>query len=456
MSRKIYMLLSFLLVVSFALTACGAPATEAPAAPQEPAQPAEPAATEAPAEPAATEAPAQVTITWWHISTAEEHKALWQKFADEYMAEHPNVNIEITVLENEAFKTKLTTVMQSGEPPDIFQSWGGGVMNEYANAGLLKDITADLDADGGAWRNTFAPGALGVYAYKDQNYGVPWDMGMIGFWYNKDLFAQAGIDAPPTTWTEFVEDVQKLKAAGITPIALGEGDKWPGMHMWAYLVTRLGGKANFEGALLRTGSFTDEPFVQAGVMLQDLVALEPFQDGFLGATYGDEATAMGNGKAAMELMGQWAPAVEKDNSEDKQGIGDALGWFPFPAVEGGAGDPNDAVGGGNGFAIGKNASPEAVDFVKYLTRAESQVQLAEIGVIIPVVKGGEAGLTDPLMITLQEQLAKAQYFQLYYDQALPPAMGSVINDSTQGLFAGTLTPEQAAQAIEDSAQQELK
>ena len=456
MSRKIYMLLSFLLVVSFALTACGAPATEAPAAPQEPAQPAEPAATEAPAEPAATEAPAQVTITWWHISTAEEHKALWQKFADEYMAEHPNVNIEITVLENEAFKTKLTTVMQSGEPPDIFQSWGGGVMNEYANAGLLKDITADLDADGGAWRDTFAPGALGVYAYKGENYGVPWDMGMIGFWYNKDLFAQAGIDAPPTTWTEFIEDVQKLKAAGITPIALGEGDKWPGMHMWAYLVTRLGGKANFEGALLRTGSFTDEPFVQAGVMLQELVALEPFQDGFLGATYGDEATAMGNGKAAMELMGQWAPAVEKDNSEDKQGIGDALGWFPFPAVEGGAGDPNDAVGGGNGFAIGKNASPEAVDFVKYLTSADAQVQLAEINVAIPVVKGGEAGMSDPLMIQLQEQLAKAQYFQLYYDQALPPAMGSVINDSTQGLFAGTLTPEEAAQAIEDSAQQELK
>jgi raffinose/stachyose/melibiose transport system substrate-binding protein len=186
-----------------------------------------------------------------------------------------------------------------------------------------------------------------------------------------------------------------------------------------------------------------------------LVALEPFQDGFLGATYGDEATAMGNGNAAMELMGQWAPAVQKDNSADKEGIGDDLGWFPFPMVEGGAGDPNDAVGGGNGFAIGKDASPEAIDFVKYLSRPESQVQLAEIGVAIPVVKGGEAGMTDPLMITLQQSLAKAQYFQLYYDQALPPAMGSVINDSTQGLFAGTLTPEQAAQMIEDSAQQEL-
>jgi raffinose/stachyose/melibiose transport system substrate-binding protein len=441
MRKSILFTLSLLVVMAVMLGACGPQPTEAPSA-EEP--------VEEPAE------PEKVTVTWWHISTAEDHKALWQKLADEYMAAHPNVTIEITVLENEAFKSKMTTVMQSGDPPDIFQSWGGGVMNEYAEAGMLKDITPDLDADGGKWRDTFAPGALGVYAYKGKNYGVPWDMGMIGWWYNKDLFAQAGIDAPPTTWSEFLEDVQKLKDAGITPIAVGMGDKWPGMHMWAYLVTRLGGKDNFEGALLRTGSFTDDPFVQAGYKLQELLALEPFQDGFLGATYGDEATAMGNGKVAMELMGQWAPAVMKDNSVDKQGIGDKLGWFPFPAVEGGAGDPNDAVGGGNGFAIGKNASPEAVDFVKYLSRPESQVQLAELGVAIPVVKGGEAGLKDPLMITLQKSLASAKYFQLYYDQALPPAMGSVINDSVQGLFAGTLTPEQLAQAIEDSAKEELK
>jgi len=456
MSRKIYTILSLLLVAAFALTACGggAAATQAPAQPAATQAPAQPAATEAPA---ATAAPAQkVTINWWHISTADIHKAEWQKEADDYMASHPNVDIQITVLENEAFKTKLTTVMQSGEPPDIFQSWGGGVMNEYANAGLLQDITPALDADGGAWRNTFASGALGVYSYKDKNYGVPWDMGMIGFWYNKALFKQAGIDNPPATWSEFLDDVKKLKAAGITPLALGEGDKWPGMHMWAYLVTRLGGQANFQGALLRTGSFTDGPFVDAGKKLQDLIALEPFQDGFLGATYGDEATAMGNSKAAMELMGQWAPAVEKDNSADKNGIGDNLGFFPFPMVEGGKGDPADAVGGGNGFAIGKNAPPEAIDFVKFLTSAEHQAALAKLGVAIPVVKGGEVGLSDPLMIQLQKTFAAAKYFQLYYDQALPPAMGSVINDSTQGIFAGSLTPEQAAQAIEDSAKQELK
>lgn len=456
MSRKISTLLSLVLVAAFALAACGAPAaTEPPAQPEVPAAdaPTEPAAPAEPTPPAQEE---KVVVTWWHISTAEDHKTVWQKLADEYMAANPNVTIEISVLENEAFKTKLTTVMQSGEPPDLFQSWGGGVMNEYVAAGLLKDITADLDADGGAWRNTFSPGALGVYSLDGKNYGVPWDMGMVGFWYNKELFAQAGIDAPPATWDELLEDVKALKAAGITPIALGGGDKWPAHFWFGYLATRICGAEGFRNAAARTGSFTDPCFVEAGKKLLELNALEPFQDGFLGATYGDQATAVGNGKAAMELMGQWAPAVQKDNSEDKLGIGDKLGFFAFPAVPGGAGDANDAFGGGNGFAVGKNASPEAVDFLKYLTRAESQVQLAEINVAIPVVKGGEAGMSDPLMIVLQQTLAKANYFQLYYDQALPPAVGSVVNDSIQGVLAGTLTPEQAMQAIEDSAEQEIK
>jgi raffinose/stachyose/melibiose transport system substrate-binding protein len=449
MTRKIYAILSILLIASFALAACGSPAT--PAATE-----ASSSATEAPV---ATEAPASgepVTVTWWHIATAENHKALLQTKADEYMALHPNVTIEITVLENEAFKTKLTTVMQSGEPPDIFQSWGGGVMNEYANAGLLQDITPALDADGGAWRDTFSPGALGVYALQGKNYGVPWDMGMVGFWYNKDLFTQAGIEGTPATWTELLEDVTKLKAAGITPIAVGEGDKWPGHFYWAYLATRICGQAGFEAAALRTGAFTDSCFVEAGAKLNELIALEPFQEGFLAATYGDEATAVGNGKAAMELMGQWAPGVQKDNSEDKQGLGDKLAWFPFPSVDGGAGDPGDAFGGGNGYAIGKNASPEAVDFVKFLSTGEAQAELAKLGLSLPVVKGGEAGLSDPFLITIQKASGAAKYFQLYYDQALPPAVGSVINDSVQGIFAGSLTPEQAAQAVEDSAAQEIK
>lgn len=401
----------------------------------------------------AAEAP--VTFTWWHIEIVEDQIALWQGLADEYMAAHPNVTIKITGYENENFKTKLTTVMQSGEPPDLFQSWGGGVMNEYIKAGLLLDITAYLDKDG--WRDTFAPGALGVYSLEGKNYGVPRDMGMVGFWYNKELFARAGIDNPPATWTELLEDVQKLKDAGITPIALGEGDKWPGAFWWEYLATRIGGQTAFDTAYSRKGSFTDSPFIQAGEKLQELVALEPFQSGFLGATWGvDEPTLMGNGEAAMDLMGQWAPGAFNDSSTDKKGLGDKLGWFPFPMVKGGAGGPADALGGGNGFVVGKNAPAEAVDFLKYISSVDSQVAQAKIGLSLPVVVGAESGVTDPMLKLVQQGTAAAKYFQLYYDQAMPPAVGSVVNDSVQGLFAGTSTPEQVAQAIENSAAQEIK
>lgn len=435
------------LAIALALGACS-PAATPTAAPT-----AAPTAVPATAAPQPTAAPAKVTINWWHISTVADQKALFQKRADEYTAAHPNVTINITVLENEAFKTKLTTVMQSGDPPDLFQSWGGGVMNQYATAGLLKDISPDLKQ--GGWGDSFSPGALAVYAYQGKNYGVPRDMGMVGFWYNKDLFTKAGIQAPPATWTDFLTDVKTLKAAGIVPIAVGEKDKWPGAFWWEYLAVRLGGQDAFTAAVSRKGAFTDQTFVDAGQKLADLIALQPFQDGFLGAVYNDESAQIGNGKAAMELMGQWAPGNEADQSLDKKGIADKLGWFPFPTVEGGKGNAADALGGGNGFTVGKNAPPEAVDFLRYLTTVSAQSDEAKIGMSVPVVKGAEAALSDPLLKTVQQSAAKAVYFQLYYDQYMPPAVGSTINDSVQELFAASKPPADVAKEIDASAAVEL-
>lgn len=458
MKSKLMTVFCMLIIASILLAAC-APKVEVPAAEVPAAE--EPVA-EAPVaeeEPAAAEEPApaeKVVVTWWHITTKEPGLSIWQKMADDYMAEHPNVVIEITVLENEAFKSKLTTVMQSGEAPDIFQSWGGGTLNEQIEAGLVQDITPYLDADGGAWRDTFAPGALAVYGADGKNYGVPWDMGMVGWWYNKELFAQAGIDSPPTTWAEFLVDVQKLKDAGITPIALGEGDSWTGMHIWSYLATRIGGEPAFTAAATRTGSFADPAFVQAGEELKKLIDMEPFQDGYLGATHDEMQATFGNGKAAMELSGQWAPSVQAANSADQLGVhGDNLGLFNFPAVEGGVGDVTDVIGGGNGFAIGKDAEPEAIDFAKYLTNQANQTIIASEGQGIPVVKGSEAGLTDPNMVLVQQSFANAKFFQLYYDQLLPPALGGAINDAVQKLYAGVATPEEVAQEIEAVAAQEI-
>jgi raffinose/stachyose/melibiose transport system substrate-binding protein len=396
-----------------------------------------------------------VHITWWHISTTAEGRANWRELARTYVAQHPNVSISITVLENQEFKTRLAAAMRAGTPPDIFHSWGGGVLKQYGEAGLAQDLTPALAENG--WGKSFHAGPLSLYTFNGKAYGVPADAGLVGFWYNKALFKQAGIEEPPATWAGLLEDVKKLKAAGITPIALGGKDKWPGHYYWAYLAMRIGGRAAFENAYSRKGSFADQPFVDAGVRLQELADLQPFQTGFLNASYSDQMELMANGKAAMELMGQWAPTNNRSVAKDVETYNKNLGFFPFPVVEGMVGDSFDILGGGDGFAIGKNAPKEAIDFVRFLTSVEVQTAMAKAGLAVPpVVKGAAAGLKDPLMAEIQRRTGQTQYYQLYYDQYLPLAVGQAVNDSTQALLAGSATPEQVAKTIEEVAGASLR
>lgn len=397
----------------------------------------------------------QVTIEWWHISTHETEMAFWQSLADQYMDMYPNVNIEITVLGNEPFKAQLVTMMQAGTPPDLFQSWGGGVLWEFADAGMLRNIAPELE---GEWKESFAAqAALELYALDGEYYGVPWSWGAVGIFYNKALFEQAGLDPenPPQTWDELLDAVDALNAAGIIPIALGGADKWPGHFWWVYNAIRLGGEDAFLAAFNREGSFTDQPFIEAGEYLQQLIERDPFPEGFLIYNYEQQAALMGNGEAAMELMGQWAPAVQRAQSLSGEGIGDQLGWFPYPMIEGGAGNPTDVLGGGDGFAVGVNAPDETVEFLRFLTNRENQRAGAELW-IIPVVTGlDDIFADDPVMAAIVEARNNASYSQLYYDQFFPPAVGQIVNDAVDSLFAEYATPEEAALAIEEAVSFEL-
>ena len=248
-----------------------------------------------------------------------------------------------------------------------------------------------------------------------------------------------------------------LRDAGITPIALGGRDKWHGHFWWVYLAIREGGQAAFEAAYTREGSFADPAFVAAGERLQELIALEPFQTDFMAMGYGQHAALIGNGEAAMELMGQWAPGVQAGNSTSGTGLPEGeLGWFPFPVVEGGAGTPTDVLGGGDGIAVGVNAPDAAVDFLRFLTTPEVQERYVALNTgFIPVVVGTEESITDPLLQQVLEARNSAAYYQLYYDQFLPPAVAQTVLDAVEGLFVGVFSPEDAAQSIEDTASFEL-
>jgi raffinose/stachyose/melibiose transport system substrate-binding protein len=282
-------------------------------------------------------------------------------------------------------------------------------------------------------------------------------MGMIGFWYNKEAFTKAGISAPPATWAEYLTDVQKLKASGIAPLAIAGKDEWPSMHLWTYLIVRMAGYDALQ-TMIQTGDWNTEACKAAGAEVVKLNALEPYQEGYKSATYDNEAAAVANGKAAMELMGQWAPGVQQNDSADKKGLGDKLGWFAFPGVDGGKGDPADGVGGGNGIAVGKNAPAEALDFLKFFNSVYNAQKIET-----PSTPGGSDSMglspivgvdSSSLAPTLLQVLAgrdKAKHIQLYLDQATSPAMGTAINDATAALFLGASDPDKVCAAITTAA-----
>jgi raffinose/stachyose/melibiose transport system substrate-binding protein len=437
-----------LTTASIAFAACfGGGATPSPSAPASSAA-APSAAGSAAASTGSTE---PVTIDWWHIQNNDPGKSLWQKMADEFHAANPNVTIKITVLENDTFKPKLQTEIQGGNVPDLFQSWGGGGMAEQVQAGVLKDITADV----ASWKDTINPGALGMYQYQGKQYGIPYDLGMVGAWYNKDLFQQAGITTPPATWEDLLAAVDKLKAKGITPISVGGSPAtWTEMFWWAYLALRECGSETMLKAT-NDADWTDPCFVEAGKKVKELVDKQPFQEGFLAANWdgaGGSAATMALEKSGMLLQGQWAPGTMQANTADKQAVKWNLGWFPFPTVSGGKGAATDGFGGGNGFAVGKDAPPEAIEFLKYISEKPQADRWGALNTgILPVTVGSESSVTDPQLTSVLDARSKADYVQLYLDQATSTELGNVINDAVATLFAGTGTPEQVPQTIDAAA-----
>lgn len=376
-------------------------------------------------------------------------KQLYLDMVAEYNSSHPGVKVELQFMEDEAFKQKLPTLLQSEASPDLFFSWSGGVFYEQAEQGFLHEIPASTIEE---WKKDLSAGGLAALSYEGKYYGAPEASQNVAIWYNKDLAAMAGVDPEQiVTWDDFLEQVKTAKAAGITPIVVGGQDKWPLHFYYSFIAMRIMGQEGMAASAAgENGGFNNEDWIRAGKEYQRLIDLEPFQDGFMGVKY-DQATGLwGDGKALFHLMGDWDLGAQRGASSTGGLSNEQLGVIPFLAIEGGRGRVTDTLGGASGFVLSKNAPDEAIDFIHYFLGEKAQKKAAEEGIYIPTVPAAGPLVKDPILKQFAEIGGASTYHQLFLDQYFGSTLGGAINDVSAQLATGDITPEEAAKTLEET------
>ncbi|MFD3628001.1 ABC transporter substrate-binding protein [Streptomyces sp. DSM 116494] len=385
----------------------------------------------------------KVGLTFWGNATTGAGKQFWEDAAKAYEAEHPNVTIKIQTIQNEDFDGKLQTALNSSSAPDIFLQRGGGKMQAMAEAGQIKALEL-TDTD----RTNVGEAAIAGVSIDGKTYAMPVDTQPEGIYYSKDLFKKAGIASPPKTMDELEAAVTKLKAIDVAPIAVGAKDAWPAAHWYYNFAVRECSQDVMEAAA-QSLEFDDACWTEAGEDLAAFLETEPFQKGYLTASAqqgaGSSAGMLANHKAAMELMGNWNPGVIAGLTPDEKPLPD-LGWFPFPAVDGGKGDPTAIMGGAGGYSVSKNAPKEALGFLQFVVTKEQQEAYAEAFETIPVNKAAQGVVTDSYNISALDAFNKAAYSMQFLDTQYGQNVGNAMNVAVVNLMAGKGT---AADIVKD-------
>lgn len=387
------------------------------------------------------------TITFWHNATSGAGKKYWNDLAAAF-TKKTGVKVKISSYQNEDWANKITTALQDpASAPDVFFNNIYADLQSQSEAGLLKDITNDLDSD----VKSNMGNALSQYTIDGKTYGVPVSVSPGGFWYSKDLFKKAGIEKTPTTIEELSQDVSKLKAAGISPIALGAKDGWPASHWFYHFALRLCGTDTYAKGQFDY-DFSDSCWTKAATETQDFASTDPFNKGFLTTSAqqgaGSSAGLVANHKAAMELMGAFEPGVIADLTPDKKPLSD-LGYFPFPAVEGGK-DTSSMLLGEDGFVVSAQASDKAVDFVNFIANKENQEKYSDAFQAVPANQSAQGAVTNEALKEMVEYYKKADKTFSWWGGNV----GNVVASTASKLMSKAQTPEAFMKALEAAAKQD--
>jgi raffinose/stachyose/melibiose transport system substrate-binding protein len=390
-----------------------------------------------------------VTMSLWENATTGPGAAFWQKVAADYHTAHPTVTIKIQTVQNEDLDGKLQTALNSGSAPDIFLQRGGGKMAAMVEAGQLKDLTDLITPETKA---AVGDAALGTGSLDGKVYTVPTAILPGGFWYSQDVLKAAGVTTPPATLEDLNAAVTKLKAKN-TPIALGGKDAWPAAHWYYWFALRACSKATLD-ATAKSKTFDDPCWTKAGNDLKAFADSKPFNNGFLTTSAqqgaGSSAGLIANHKASMELMGAWDPGVIAGLTKNQKPLPD-LGFFPFPAVSGGQGDPAAIMGGADGLSCSTKAPKECAEFLNYLTTKDVQIAMYKAFNSLPVSKEAQTAITEPFLKDVLAAYNKAPYVSQWLDTVYGQNVGNALNVSIVNLLAGKGDVPGIIKAVNDAA-----
>lgn len=370
----------------------------------------------------------KVTLTVWAVDPVDDptktdaaySRALFAGFEKMY----PDIKLDWVSfgVQGSPLNDKLKISLNSNQGPDVFQSWGGSFMGQFADAGKLLDLTKDL-----ASVKTSAA-AKAAMSWKGKTYGVAPFFAVAGLFVNEGIFKAQGLSVP-TTFDEFEKVCDALKAKGIQPVAVGAKDGWPVLATYMYLVNRYGGNV-FTDAVARKVGFDSAPFAQAAAKYQEWAKKGYFGEKPLGEAYGDAQQLMQTGKAAMQISGSWLCGLYSDSKQTDQ----TLGVYAVPVLTGGKGQVSDAMGMTDiGYAatkLGAKKKDAIVKFMKYAMSVEACS--AETGRVCSV-----PGVKPPTRLTGMASsniMGKAKTVQFWWDQDLPATVSTPVNQTIQSFF----------------------
>ena len=327
------------------------------------------------------------------------------------------ITVKDSPIGHEDFKTGILVRAAGGNLPDVFSYWAGARTQFVVNSNSLHPIDDMWKAAG-----LDAIVANGATLYNGHRYLVPFGYHYAGMFYNKKVMQKAGITEMPKTWDEFKAMCDKLKAAGVAPIALGSKNRWPAQFWFDYLLLRTAGPDYRAKLMAGTASYTDPEVLEAMDLWKQLLDAGDFAKTPNAYDWTDAADQVQRGEAAMTLMGTWITGYWNNNK-----FTDAdYDFFEFPTVKDGV--PRAAVGPVDGLVISANAknaegAEKLLEFM--ISKPDVQAKWASIQGALSANVNVDAKSYTPVMQHALDVVKNAQAFAFNYDLATPPPVAEV-------------------------------